>query len=88
LAGLGVYLLLADHEPGAEIVSAAVDREQAGIVFALARDSLSRSLTSRSENPGVGARQAGAPAGAALLALHQQRSRRRSLGPPDTMAGR
>ena len=36
LAGLGVYLLLADHEPGAEIVSAAVDREQAGIVFALA----------------------------------------------------
>jgi hypothetical protein len=28
--------------------------------------------------PGVGARQAGAPAGAALLALHQQRSRRRS----------
>jgi phage terminase large subunit-like protein len=33
-SGLSLYLLLADHEPGAEIYSAAVDRDQASIVFA------------------------------------------------------
>lgn len=33
VAGLGLYLLLADGEPGAEIYSAATDREQAGIMF-------------------------------------------------------
>ncbi len=32
-AGLSLYLLLADGEPGAEVYNAAVDREQAGIVF-------------------------------------------------------
>ncbi|NBW09717.1 MAG: terminase large subunit [Caulobacteraceae bacterium] len=32
-AGIALYLLLADDEPGAEIVSAAADREQAAIVF-------------------------------------------------------
>lgn len=32
-AGLGALLLLADNEPGAEIYSAAADKEQAGIVF-------------------------------------------------------
>jgi len=32
-AGIGLYLLFADNEPGAEIYSAATDREQAGIVF-------------------------------------------------------
>lgn len=32
-SGLSLYLLLADREPGAEIYSAAVDRDQASIVF-------------------------------------------------------
>lgn len=32
-SGLGLYLLLGDREPGAEIYSAAVDRDQASIVF-------------------------------------------------------
>ncbi|MEX1230060.1 MAG: terminase TerL endonuclease subunit [Planctomycetaceae bacterium] len=32
-SGLGLYLLVGDHEPGAEIYSAAVDRDQASIVF-------------------------------------------------------
>ena len=33
LAGIGLYLLLADGEPGAEIYGAASDREQASVVF-------------------------------------------------------
>jgi len=33
LAGIGLYLLVADREPGAEIYSAASDREQASLVF-------------------------------------------------------
>ena len=32
-SGLSLYLLAGDHEPGAEIYSAAVDRDQASIVF-------------------------------------------------------
>jgi len=36
-AGLALYLLFADDEPGAEIVSAAADREQAAIVFDIAK---------------------------------------------------
>jgi phage terminase large subunit-like protein len=36
-AGIALYLLVADREPGAEIVSAAADRHQAAIVFAQAR---------------------------------------------------
>ncbi len=32
-SGLSLYLLVADHEPGAEVYSAAVDRDQASIVF-------------------------------------------------------
>src|SRR5436190_4568578 len=32
-SGLGLYLLVADKEPGAEVYSAAVDRDQASIVF-------------------------------------------------------
>lgn len=36
-AGIGLYLLFADGEPGAEIYSAAADREQAAIAFDLAR---------------------------------------------------
>lgn len=31
-AGIALYLMVADHEPGAEVYSAASDREQAGIV--------------------------------------------------------
>jgi phage terminase large subunit-like protein len=33
LAGIGLYLLVADREPGAEIYGAASDREQASLVF-------------------------------------------------------
>jgi phage terminase large subunit-like protein len=36
-AGLALYLLLADNEPGAEIFSAAADREQARLVFDTAK---------------------------------------------------
>jgi phage terminase large subunit-like protein len=36
-AGIGLYLLFADGEPGAEIYSAAADRDQASIVFDQAR---------------------------------------------------
>ncbi|HFD40868.1 MAG TPA: terminase large subunit [Anaerolineae bacterium] len=36
-AGLALYLLFADGEPGAEVYSAAADRDQAAIVFDLAR---------------------------------------------------
>jgi phage terminase large subunit-like protein len=37
-AGIALYLLLADGEPGAEVVSAAADREQAAIVFDVAAE--------------------------------------------------
>ena len=33
LAGLALYMLLADEEPGAEVYGAACDREQAGIIY-------------------------------------------------------
>jgi phage terminase large subunit-like protein len=36
-AGVGLYLLVADDEPGAEVVSAAANREQARVVFDVAR---------------------------------------------------
>ncbi len=36
-AGVALYLLTADSEPGAEVYSAAADRAQAGIVFSLAK---------------------------------------------------
>lgn len=36
-AGIALYLLLADGEPGAEVYSAAADRDQAAIVFEMAR---------------------------------------------------
>lgn len=36
-AGLALYLLFADNEPGAEVYSAAADREQAAIVFEQAK---------------------------------------------------
>jgi phage terminase large subunit-like protein len=50
-SGLGLYLLHCDREPGAEIVAAAADREQAGIVFNEARDmnETSPALAGRSE---------------------------------------
>ena len=49
-AGIGLYLLFADQEPGAEIYSAASDREQAAIVFDLAKTmaELNPSLAKRS----------------------------------------
>jgi len=36
--GIALKLTFADHEPGAEVYSAAADRDQAGIVFGMARD--------------------------------------------------
>jgi phage terminase large subunit-like protein len=36
-AGIALYLLLADGEPGAEVYSAAADRDQAAIVFEMAK---------------------------------------------------
>ena len=37
-AGIALYLLFADKEPGAEIYSAAADRDQAAIVFDMAKN--------------------------------------------------
>jgi len=50
-AGLGLYGLFADNEPGAEIYSAAADREQAAIVFEQARNMVEQSseLSKRAE---------------------------------------
>lgn len=50
-AGIGLYLLFADNEPGAEIYSAAADREQAGIVFDMAKQMVAASpmLAKRAE---------------------------------------
>jgi len=42
-AGIGLYLTFADGEPGAEIYSAASDRDQAAIVFDLARQMVDQS---------------------------------------------
>ena len=42
-AGLALYLLYYDHEPGADIVSAAADREQAAVVFDVARSMVEKS---------------------------------------------
>lgn len=42
-AGLALYLLVADREPGAEVYSCAADREQARIVFAQARQMVENS---------------------------------------------
>jgi len=48
-AGIALYLLFADREPGAEIYSAASDRDQASIVFNVAAQMVrySRALSSR-----------------------------------------
>jgi len=48
-AGVALYLLFADKEPGAEIYSAAADRDQASIVFNVAMQMVrySRALSSR-----------------------------------------
>lgn len=50
-SGIALYLLLCDREPGAEVYSAAADKDQARIVFNLARDIClySDELTSRVE---------------------------------------
>lgn len=37
VAGLGLFMLICDNEPGCEIYSAAADREQARIVFSIAK---------------------------------------------------
>ncbi|MFQ5949876.1 MAG: terminase large subunit [Nitrospiria bacterium] len=50
-SGIALYLLFADFEPGAEIYSAAGDRDQAAIVFELAKQMIekSRALSRRCE---------------------------------------
>src|SRR3990172_1392322 len=50
-AGIGLYLLFVDEEPGAEVYSAAADRDQAAIVFELASQMVEDSpkLSIRSE---------------------------------------
>jgi phage terminase large subunit-like protein len=50
-AGIALYLLFADHENGAEVYSAAADREQAAIVFEVAKQMVAAnpSLVKRSE---------------------------------------
>jgi phage terminase large subunit-like protein len=50
-AGLALYLTLADGEPGAEVYSAAADRDQAGICFGIAKSMVESSseLASRTE---------------------------------------
>lgn len=47
-AGIAIYLLFADGEPGAEIYSAAADREQARIVFDMAKGMIDASPPLRS----------------------------------------
>src|SRR5688500_14866899 len=42
-AALALYLLYADAEPGADIISAAADREQAAVVFDIAREMVEKS---------------------------------------------
>jgi hypothetical protein len=42
-AGIALYLLHADREPGAEVYSAAADREQASIVFDVAKQMVAQS---------------------------------------------
>lgn len=42
-AGIALYLLFADDEPGAEVYSAAADRDQARIVFDMAKDMVIKS---------------------------------------------
>ncbi len=42
-AGMALYLLVGDQEPGAEVYSAAADRNQASIVFRIAKDMLKQS---------------------------------------------
>src|SRR5262245_37187720 len=50
-AGIALYLLFADREPGGEIYSAAADRDQAAIVFDTAKQMVlsSRELSARCE---------------------------------------
>lgn len=47
-AGIANYLLFADNEPGAEVYSAAADREQAAIVFEMAKSMVEASPALRS----------------------------------------
>nr|WP_314623624.1 terminase TerL endonuclease subunit [uncultured Noviherbaspirillum sp.] len=49
-AGIANYLLFADNEPGAEVYSAAADREQAAIVFEMAKSMIDASEPLRSRS--------------------------------------
>lgn len=44
-AGLSLYMLLADREPGAEVYCAAADRDQANIVFSMAKQMVAENKT-------------------------------------------
>lgn len=50
-AGVGLYLTMADREPGAKVFCAATEKEQAGIIFEIAKEMIKASpeLTSRLE---------------------------------------
>lgn len=51
-AGIALYMLLADKEPGAEVYSAAADRDQAAIVFEMARGMVDASEPLRKRTQG------------------------------------
>ena len=48
VAGIGIYMTLCDREPAAEVYSAAGDREQASIVFDIARGMIEQNSSLRS----------------------------------------
>jgi phage terminase large subunit-like protein len=47
VAGIGLYLLFCDNEPGADVYSAAHDRSQAGLVFGVAKEMVLASVRLR-----------------------------------------
>jgi len=48
-AGIALYLLFADNEPGAEVISAACDASQAGIVFEIAKEMVESEMDLRKQ---------------------------------------
>ena len=66
-AGIELYLLVADHEPGAEVYSGAGDRGQAGIIYAEAANMVRRSPDLRKRLQPVDSRKTIAYPGMAAL---------------------
>lgn len=56
-AGFGLYLTFADNEPGAQVVSAAADKEQAAIVFEMAKRMVDQNPTFEQKCGGVALRR-------------------------------